>query len=154
MSAMTTTAAKGRHTAQQGFTLIELVIVLAVLGALAAIAVPQLTGLQSNAELQGAATSVSSEANNQFANDLAKGSIDGTQTSKINWLESGDVCASVNTKTSTTVVPTLNDTGFTLADNGGSLGPAEYAVTIPSYDSDNEQVSTTECKISEPAPTN
>ena len=42
-----------RERKERGFTLIDLVIVLAVLGVLAAIGIPQLTGLQDQAELQG-----------------------------------------------------------------------------------------------------
>jgi len=74
-----------RERKERGFTLIELVIVLAVLGVLAAIGIPQLTGLQDQAELQGAATNAASEIGNLFAQDLAVDELDGDGPSDVDW---------------------------------------------------------------------
>jgi len=82
---------------QYGFTLIELVIVLAVLGALSAIAIPQLTGLENEAELQAIAASASSEINNAFARDLAAGEADDTfGGTGVNWGDDEISCQAAN----------------------------------------------------------
>ena len=122
---------------QGGFTLNELVIVLAVLGALAAIAVPQLTGLQADARLNGTATSISSEAGNQFANDLLN------NENLSNWTGSG-VCTYINDAT-VDFASTLD--GYELGS--GLSGDPQVAVTVPTYDSGSEEVGSTECILVE-----
>ena len=108
---------------QQGFTLIELVIVLAVLGALAAIAVPQLTGLQEEADLSGTATTISSEASNTLAAEIARG--EATDTSKgsgIDWAAS-DICSSIESNLSSV-------SGYSLTTDADP----SVEVTVPTYD--------------------
>ncbi|QGM21544.1 prepilin-type N-terminal cleavage/methylation domain-containing protein [Spiribacter sp. 2438] len=113
-----------RERKERGFTLIELVIVLAVLGVLAAIGIPQLTGLQDQAELQGAATNAASEIGNLFARDLAVDELDGSGDSGVNW-SGGDVCDEV----SNSDINALGEGDFTISD--GSDG---VEITVPTID--------------------
>ena len=115
-----------RERKERGFTLIELVIVLAVLGVLAAIGIPQLTGLQSQAELQGAATNAASEIGNLFAQDLAAGlgtSDTTTGESDVNWAVE-EVCDEF----SNTDVPALGD-DFTISADGDGV-----EITVPTIE--------------------
>lgn len=122
---------------QGGFTLIELVIVLAVLGALAAIAVPQLTGLQQEADLNGTATVVSSELGNAFASDLANGNVDNNEGSGVNWV--GETCIKNYSAASEALLESDYDI---LAEDAGDPG---VEITVPFYNSGESSVGSTTC---------
>lgn len=58
---------------QRGLTLIELAVVIAILGILAAVGIPQLNDLNGEARVNSAATTLSSEVRSQYAKSLVDG---------------------------------------------------------------------------------
>ena len=124
-------------------------IVLAVLGALAAIAVPQLTGLQGEARLAGTATTVSSELNGAFAKAMANGNLDDADGG-VDW--TSNLCERADSSWEA-VSPTLEEsdykiTGLLIDENGsvsdnGSASDVDMkaVVSVPRYESENDRTS-------------
>ena len=130
---------------QSGFTLIELVIVLAVLGALASIAVPQLTGLQEDAELAGNASVVSSELSGAFAKDLANGNLQNQDGESINWA-ANNVCDERTRVVSPTLKSLIEDDGwFGVPGDGSGEETASIEIQVPGYDLSTNSVTSNTC---------
>ena len=110
-------------TMQQGFTLIELMIVVAIIGILAAVAIPAYQDYTIRARMQEA-VSVSSNARTSMGIACSEGALDGSTTNSTLGLPA-------STSISTTYVSSVEVTGVTVTIDirnvgGGVTGDVTY----------------------------
>jgi len=105
---------RGHKKNEEGFTLVEIIAVLVILGILAAVAIPKYFDLQSDARtkaMEGAMAEAVGRVNGQFGSALLGGSV----YDSINY-------------TATTLGTDMGD--FTLAVTGGAAGTGDITLTV------------------------
>ena len=131
--------ARARRRAKQGFTLIEVVAVLFILGLLAAVAVPKYNAIQKDAQIKtakGALPALTTAAMNAYQNDvLASPSVAGAW-SKSATATVGDFVGTYGAASNVVnvrVTSTANSLVTWWANVSSDAGSMTYQFTIP-YD--------------------
>lgn len=139
-----------RAGSESGFTLIELVIVLVVLGVLAAFAIPQFSSLQDDADLKAVAANLASFSNACFSANQAQGVDTGvapcafaTNASYCGSLDAAAVFVAAGIVDSSDP-PVSRDTDFTVLATT-SAGAAPFS--IPFDDGDPATVDVDTCYV-------
>ena len=135
---------------QRGFTLIELVMVIVILGVLAAVAIPKFVDLAGDARLaatQGVAGSLSSASAINYAADLARGQVQGaailTVTAKTDVINTGVGCVPTLGTSFTQAGVTFAATGAGTYNISGGIAPTLIGGTTSCTVTNNDDTTKT-----------
>jgi len=112
-----------RKNGQKGFTLVELIVVMAILAVLAAIAVPKYNGIQVTAKVKADGATAQSIARAARIQQLESASGAAVATVSTNYM---DVPAKIQSGTG----------GFTLGGGGSAKYTVKFTPTLSPYDTE------------------